>query len=66
MAFRWLAHLGQAHWACVGITWLGAGSIRKGLLGVFVDLGGVPGPLFLGHSNPLAIKNGPVGLSTAF
>ena len=53
--------LGQVHWVCVSIAGFGTG-----LWVVIVDLGGVPGPLFLGRSNPLALKNGSVGLSTAF
>ena len=64
--FSLAAHLGQAHGVCAGIAWLGAGSIRKGLLAVSVDLGGVPGPLFLGRSNPLAMKCARRGLLRPF
>ena len=59
-------YLRQGYWIQASIAGFGTGSIGTRLGGDIVDLGEVPDPLFLGRSNPLALKNGSVGPSTAF
>ena len=59
-------YLGQGYWVQASIALFGPRSIGKRLGGIIVDLGGVPDPLFLGRSNPLAMKFERRGPSTAF